>query len=99
MAETRLINTTTRVTTAGSNITIYTYYTESSNLLEFFITSTDTVIGGVSFIENELGYTKEGDLWGDIVFYLNSSGELIVNDPVLYNQFSIDSSGNLIFNY
>ena len=92
MADKRVLTTHTDVTIQGTNIEIYTYYTPRENDIFAFITDSLKTENGVSFVENELGYTKRG--YDDVSFFINENGELVVlaNNP---DQFAIDTDGQL----
>ena len=95
-AENKILQTTTEVTLSGSNISIYTYFTDSLRYIKAFIKNVVDWVNGVRFVENEEGFVVAG--FDDVDFYLNNRGELIVksNDD---KTFTIDSDGYLIFQY
>lgn len=97
MSETKVLNTSTRISRLGSSIGIFTEYIASIvGYIEAFISNTVSVVNGVSFKENELGFTRSG--FEDISFSIDSSGNLIIrcNDD---RDFYINESGDLIFEY
>lgn len=85
-----VLNTQTNLFRDGSQIEIFTFYTEDERSIEAFISSSQN-IDGVQFLDGELGFKIIN--WG-IDFKLNSLGELIVvGDDA--NKFEIDNDGNL----
>jgi len=94
MAEEKLIDTRTDISTTGSNISIFTYYFKAQeSYLQFFVPQIDGATGGVNFIAGDLGYTIEN--LGDI-FSINELGELIVSS-IYSEKYSINSEGDLIY--
>jgi photosystem II stability/assembly factor-like uncharacterized protein len=91
----KLINTVTEVNISGNDIDIFTYYSQDEDLLKFFITIERTTVNNVYFEQGYLGYNQIG--FPDINFFINSSGELIVSDPELANNFYINEEGYLIY--
>jgi len=87
-----VLNTKTDINISGSDIEIYTYYSEFEEIISAFIMDEVKNINGVSFIEGEEGYTIEG--YPDVSFFINDDGEFIVqaDDP---DKFAINSDGQL----
>lgn len=89
MADRKVLNTSTDLILTGPDIGIYTYYTPRLEDISAFITNSVTTQNGVSFLENELGYTKRG--YADVSFFINEYGELVVlaDNP---DKFAIDAT-------
>lgn len=89
-----ILNTKTAVNISGSNISIYIWYQKCLGYINFWINGASGAIDGVSFIEGQLGYKVDQV---DDLFFLNTSGELIVqsDNP---DKYSVDSNGNLLTN-
>lgn len=88
-----VLRTITEVRRNGSEVGIYTYYTEAESI-KAFISQEANSVNGVPFLENELGFIVRN--YPDVIFALNNKGELVIqhNDD---KSFSINSNGELIF--
>lgn len=97
MKEDKVIPTQTLISSIGSDISIYTFFTAAVATIVAFISNLRTTIGEIFFKEGELGITQSGyedlkffiDTNGNLIiqsnsdktFYLNSNGELIMEEP------------------
>ena len=87
-----VLSTKTDILISGNDLGIFTYFDNSINKLIAYITSTVFIKNGVSFLEGQLGYDKDG--YVDVSFFVNENGELIVkaDSP---DRFNISSDGQL----
>lgn len=89
----QVLQTITTVSRVSGVASILTEYAPSAEFIRMFIHDPPTVVGGVSFKQGELEFSKKG--FEDVNFFINNRGELVVNanNP---QQFSIDADGYLI---
>lgn len=93
MPDKQVLNTGTNIIkTPPDDLGIYTYYTPRLEDIFAFIADSVYSENGVSFIENEEGYTIVG--YEDVSFFINEDGDFIVQslDP---DRFAINSDGQL----
>jgi hypothetical protein len=95
MAETKQILTVTNVSSINDVLDIYTYYEAvAAEFLEFFTTQYASVVNETSFVEGELGYTKE--TLPDFSAVLSAIGELLIND-LDTSLYTVDGLGAAIY--
>lgn len=90
----QVLNTNTTISRSNGDIGILTFYEQGDKLLSVFLCEEVRNTDGVSFLEGELGVTYNN--FNSVRFFVNSKGELIANGSEASN-FSIDGSGNLIY--
>lgn len=73
----QILKTLTEVTKSVGNLTIFTYFVDSLDLMKAFISDRVFSQDGTSFIENEEGFTLNG--YEDVDFFIDSNGELVIN--------------------
>ena len=98
MPETKQISTFTNLNVVGTEISIYTYYgVVSPSLLEVFLADVVGISNGVPYIEGE-GIAILAVPLTELDLIVDNDGDLnIIGDEAL--DYSIDSDGNLIYNY
>ena len=92
MSEKKILSTITEIRRSLNSLGIYTYYSGSLNSIIAFITDTVKTINKVNFLENHLGYTKNG--YPDVEFFVDENGHMIVKSDNV-DRFEINSDGHL----
>lgn len=92
MSEKKILSTITEIRRSLNSLGIYTYYSGSLNSIIAFITDTVKTINKVYFLENHLGYTKNGYL--GVEFFVDENGHMIVKSDNV-DRFAINSDGHL----
>lgn len=89
------LETTTSFEIIGSTINIKTAYSRIlPTLIEVRITDTVGVMEGTPYIEGELLIKYKST---QVLAYINDMGELILVGTVEVNDYSIDTTGDLIY--
>jgi hypothetical protein len=89
------LETITSAEIIGSAITIKTAYSRTlPTLIEIKITDSVGIMEGISYIEGELLVKYKT---AQVLVYLNDMGELILVGTAEVNDYSINSTGNLIY--
>lgn len=88
----KVLNTVTEILRTSTTLSIFTYYVEGV-LIRFKIKDDVDSVDGVDFLENELEYFQRG--YEDIKFFMNSRGELMVDNKSPEYSFFIDDDGYL----
>ncbi|MCK9544421.1 MAG: hypothetical protein M0R03_20575 [Novosphingobium sp.] len=90
----KVLNTQTTISRIDGNVDIFTFFEEGDRSLSIFLCEEVKNVGGISFLEGELGVTYNN--FNTVRFFINSRGEFIATGNEASN-FSIDGSGNLIY--
>lgn len=87
-----ILSTKTDILISGNDLGIFTYFDNSSNKLITYIANSVFTKNGVSFLEGQLGYDRDG--YEDVTFFLNEKGELVVKSENP-DRFEVNSDGQL----